>query len=49
MVLTYNEIAGRIKDGSNGDVAIDQYHHYKVYMMFRVHNFFNKKRKEKHS
>ena len=26
----YNKIAGKIKDGSNGDVVVDQYHHNKV-------------------
>jgi hypothetical protein len=27
------EIAGRISDGSNGDVAIDQYHRYMVWLV----------------
>ena len=32
--------------GSNGDIAVDQYHRYKVYMLFGVHN---KNWKENHT
>ena len=42
----FNEIAKRIKNRSNGDVAVDQYHRYKVDMLIPVHK---KSWKENHS
>jgi hypothetical protein len=41
LVLAINQKSGNIEDGSNGDVAADHYHRYKVSIIRNIKTFLS--------